>query len=512
MRSSFNSKIVKNTGLLYFRMILIMLVSLYTVRVVLNTLGIEDYGINNVVGGIVSMLGFLSSSMSSASQRFFAFELGKGNIQRLRKIFNSTLLIYVGLSLIVLILSETIGLWFLNNEINVPFERRVAANWVYQFSVFSFILTMITVPFNALIIANERMNVYAVVSVLEVVLKLGIVYLLVVLPYDKLIIYALLSFVVSVLITLLYMVYCYRNFKESKICLSFDKMDLKNILAYSGWNLFGALANVFNNQGLNILLNIFFGPIVNTSKAIASRINSTVSQFVLNFMTASRPQIIKSYSVGNRGEMLNLVFQTSKYSFVLLFIATLPFLFETRYLLVLWLEDVPDSAIVFVRLALICSLIDSLSYPLMTAAQATGKIKVYQIVVGGIMLLGLPISYLFLKLGFEAYVVFIVSIVISFITLFVRLVFLNRMIDLNVFGFIKDIIFPILLVIAFSLPLPFFLNVIMELGFVKMLTVTSLSFFNSVISVYFFALNKEDRVFVLKFLKKNINFKKNVNG
>jgi O-antigen/teichoic acid export membrane protein len=278
-----NKRIAKNTLMLYFRMLLIMGVSLYTVRIVLNTLGVEDYGIYNVVGGIVVMFSFLSNTMASASQRFFAFELGRKDYDQLKKTFSMTVTIYLIIAVIILILAETLGLWFLNTQLSIPVERMETANWVYQFTIFSFMMTMLTVPYNAAIVAHERMNVYAYVSIVEAFLKLLIVYILVLFSYDKLKLYAILMFGVTTFITLIYRTYCKRQFQECSYNFYWEKPLFKELIGYSGWNLFGAIAGILNNQGINILLNIFFGPIVNAARAIAYQVNTAVNQFVTNF-------------------------------------------------------------------------------------------------------------------------------------------------------------------------------------------------------------------------------------
>lgn len=294
--SSNTTRIAKNTIFLYFRQILIMLVSLYTVRVVLNVLGAEDYGIYNVVAGVVTMFSFLSGAMASASQRYFSFDLGKGDTEHLKITFSVTLSIYLLLILVVVILAETVGLWFVNNKLVIPPERMMAAKWIYQFAVLNFVVTMITTPYMAIIIAHKKMSVYAYVSIIEVSLKLGIVFLLKVLPYDKLIVYGILLAVVSFINTSIYRFYCYKNYSECKFLFVKDKKLFKELISYSSWNLFGSVASMVRNQGLTILLNLFFGPLINALRAVAMQVNVAVLSFAQNFSTALRPQIIKSYA------------------------------------------------------------------------------------------------------------------------------------------------------------------------------------------------------------------------
>ncbi|MBP1675654.1 MAG: polysaccharide biosynthesis protein [Bacteroidetes bacterium] len=500
-----NKRIAKNTLLLYFRMLLLMGVSLYTVRVVLNTLGTVDYGIYSVVGGIVTMFSFLSNTMASASQRFFSYELGRGNYEQLKKTFSMTMTIYAMIALVILILAETVGLWFLNNKMTIPAERMEAANWVYQFSILSFMMTMITIPFNAAIIAHERMNVYAWVSIVEVLLKLLVVYLLVAFSIDKLKLYAILIFGVTTLVTFIYRSYCIRKFNECRFSFYWNKKLFKEILSFSGWNLFGALAGIFNNNGINIVLNMFFGPIVNTARAVAYQVNSSTNQFVQNFMTASRPQITKLFASGEQEQMMKLVFQSSKFSYILLFILSMPVLLETHFIFKVWLNDVPEYVVLFTRLIIIGTLIDSTSYALQTAAQATGKIVTYQAVVGGMMILNLPLAYLLLRLGHAPQSVFYLSIANSAVCLFLRLYMLSKMIHLSVSDFAYRVLLPLFLVtiIAYIAPLTILMN--LDMGFSRFFIILCAGFISSISTIFFIGLTKNEKQFALQTVK---NFKK----
>ncbi|MDU0808910.1 hypothetical protein [Aquirufa regiilacus] len=481
-----------------------MAVSLYTVRVVLNTLGVVDYGIYNVVGGVVTMFSFLSGTMASASQRFFAFELGRKNYEQLKMIFSMTMNIYILIAIVILLLSETVGLWFLNTQMTIPVARIEAANWIYQFSIFSFMMTMFTIPYDAAIIAHERMNVYAWVSILEVLLKLFVVFLLLVFSLDKLKLYSILVFGVTTIVTLIYRSYCKRKFQECNFSLYWNTNLFKEIASYSGWNLFGALAGVFNNNGINIILNMFFGPIVNTARGIAYQVNSSINQFVQNFMLAARPQITKFYADGENEKMLKLVFQSSKFSFLLLFLLTMPVLLKTHFIIALWLKIVPENVVMFTRLNIVSALIESFSYSLQTAAQATGKIRNYQSVVGGMMLLNLPLAYLFLEMGYPVQIVFYLAILNSMFSLVLRLVMLNKMIEFPISSFILHVILPSVIVTIVAYIPTFILSQNLKENFTNFLVVSVIGLITSITTIYLLALTKNEKSFLLESIKKSI--------
>lgn len=491
-----NKRIAKNTLLLYFRMLLTMFVSLYTVRVVINALGVVDYGIYNVVGGIVVMFSFLSNTMASASQRFFAFELGQNQLEKLKQTFSLTVTIYIIISLVVLILAETIGLWILNKILIIPQERMEAANWIYQFSILSFITTIMTIPYNAAIIARENMSVYAYVSIFEVILKLIIVYLLVLFSFDKLKLYGILLFTTTCLTTYIYRTICIKKYEECRFKFYWNKKLFHTLISFSGWNLFGAVAGVMNNQGINILLNIFFGPIVNAARGIAFQVNAAVNLFVMNFHTAVKPQITKYYAAGDKEKMMILVFQSSKFSYFLIFILSMLFILETHFILELWLKNVPEYVVLFTRLVIINALIDSLTYSMQTAAQATGKIKMYQFVVGGMLLLNLPISYMLLKIGFPPQATLYTSIIISTSCLFVRLFMLKYLIKLQLKEYIYNVLGKIVIVsiIAYLIPILIINNISESLT--RFIITGIIGFATSIISVYVVGLTINEKKYI----------------
>ncbi len=431
-----------------------MSISLYTSRVVLATLGVEDYGIYNVVGGFVAVFGFLNNSMATATQRFLSYEIGQRDYAQLARVFSMSVNIHFVIALIIFLLAETIGLWVVDTQLTLPDERIAAAKWVYQFSILAFLVNVVSVPYNAAIIAHERMNVFAWVSVIEVSLKLLIVFMLQWIGYDKLKLYAVLIFGVALIIRVIYGAYCKVNFSESKFRFFWDKPLFKTLLSFAAWNLWGNVAVAMYSQGVNILLNIFFGPVINAARGIAYQVQGTVNGFVQNFQMAINPQIVKSFAADDRNYMHQLIFQSAKYSFFLLFVLSVPILLETETILKLWLNIVPENTVMFTQLVIINALIDSISGSLMTAAQASGKIKLYQGVVGGLLISILPISYLFLKLGFPPEITLYISISVSVIALFSRLIIISPLVNLSIKGYLKNVVLRIALVVIFTITLP----------------------------------------------------------
>jgi O-antigen/teichoic acid export membrane protein len=488
---------------------LIMLVSLYTVRVILNTLGVIDFGIYNVVGGVVVMFSFLSNTMASASQRFFAFDIGRNDLQQLKRTFSMTINIYVIIGLIILLLAETVGLWFLNTQMVIPPDRLEAANWIYQFSILSFLVTIMTIPFNAIIIARENMSVYAYVSIVEVILKLVVVYLLVLFTSDKLKLYAILMFATTIIISFIYFVICKRKYEETSFKFYWDKGLFKTLISYSGWNLFGTVTGMANDQGMNLLLNVFFGPAVNASRAIAYRVNMAISSFSQNFYTAVNPQIIKSYAKGDSDNMIKLIFKSSKFAYYLLLLISLPVLLEIEFVLSLWLKHIENDMIIFTNLAIIYALINSLENPLTQAARSTGRIKNYQLAVGSITLLALPISYYLLKINFKAESTMYVLIIISFSSLFARLWVLKDLINFPVSGYLRHVLFIVVLVSVISIIIPALVLFNMNDGLLRFFIVSILSILSVFGTVFIIGLTDDEKLFlkgiIVVRLKKYLN-------
>lgn len=501
-----NKRIAKNTLFLYFRMLLIMGVSLFTVRVVLKVLGAEDYGLHNVIGGVVVMLSFFTSTMTSASMRFFTFELGRKDYTKLNQFFNLTIFTYVGIAILILILAETVGLWFVKTQLTIPKDRLNAALWVYQFSIGTFIVQMFVIPFNSMIIAHEKMNIYAIISIIESLLKLLIVYFLVIITsIDKLVLYSILLLIVSIIISSLYILYCFKNYDECKIKWFYDKQMVKELLTYSGWSLWGAVSLIIRNQGINILLNIFFNPAVNAARAIAYQVNTAVKTFITNFFQAVRPQITKMYAAGENNEMLRLIFQSSKFAYYLVLILSVPILMETPYILALWLTETPEYTIIFTRLVIITTMIESLSYPFQTSISATGKIGLYQTITGGLLILNLPFSYLLLKLDYPPQSTFYVAIVVAILSQVSRVLFARKMHQMLISLYLKDVVLTILLVSFMSFIAPIIISSsIEEQSVSRFVLIIFTSLVSSLFAIVTLGLSKGEKVVIKTFIKQKI--------
>ena len=491
-----NKRIAKNTLLLYVRMLFIMGVSLYTSRVVLNTLGVEDYGIYNVVGGVVAMFGFINGAMSSATQRFITFALGKGDMDNLQKVFSTTLQIHALIATIIFILGETVGLWFMYTQMQIPADRMDAAFWVLQCSIMSAIVMIVSVPYNADIIAREKMSAFAYISILEAVLKLAIVFLLLVFTQDKLVLYSALVLCVQLFIRFCYGHYCNKHFPESKYRHVWDKRLFKEMTGFAGWSMFGNLSAVLYGQGLNMLLNVFFGPVVNAARAVAVQVQSVMQQFVSNFQMALNPQITKTYAKGEMDEMHQLMFRSARFSFYLLFLLSLPVLFETDFILTIWLKTVPDNTVTFLRIIICTSLIYTLANPLIIANQATGKVRKYQAVCGSILLMILPVSYVCLKLGCPAYSVFIVHFCMEALTQLARIIMLRPLIGVKIKDFFKHIYARVFIVIVLSSIAPVAVYHNMNDTVLRFFVLSTACLLSVGIVVYSVGLSQSERAFV----------------
>lgn len=499
-----NKRIAKNTLLLYFRMLLMMFVTLFTSRVVLDKLGVTDYGIYNVVGGVVAMLGFLNSSMSNAVQRYLSFEIGKNNEAGVNRIFNVSLFAHVGIAVFVFVVMEIVGVWYLNTHMNIPAERMDAANWVLQCSIFATLFTIVQVPYNAIIISKEQMGIYAYISILEVVLKLLVVYMLAIGNFDKLKLYSVLIMVVTIGIVMIYRFYCTRKYKEAKFKFIKDWNLLKQIVGFASWNMLGELAWVFTGQGVNIILNSFFGPVVNAARGLAEQVNGAVNRFVANFQTAVNPQLIKNYASDQLGEMKTLLFRSTRFSYYLLLALSLPIILKMDFILHLWLKEVPDYTTGFCQLVLVSSLVSTLSNLLAQVARAYGKIRNYQIIVSIFLFLNFPLSYIVLKFGGSPLSTMFVNIGINAMLLFVRLRLTNRMIQMTYGSFIRNVLFPVIIVTAVALVIPLTIYFMLDNSIISFIIVCLVSFVSVGVSTYALGMNANERLYILAAISKII--------
>lgn len=498
-----NKRIAKNTLMLYIRMMLVMLISLYTSRIVLEILGVDDYGIYNLVGGVVSMFVFLNSALGSTTSRFMAFGLGKENMFQLKKIFSSAFTIHVFFAFVILILLETIGIWFLNFELVIPAERLCAANWVLQFSIFSSVIGIIQVPLTATIIAHERMNIYAYIGIFDVTMKLLIVILLKNSEFDKLITYGFLLSTISLFLFIIYNIYCKIKFIEYNPRFLFEKSLFKEMLCFSGWSFIGSFSSIMKYQGINMIVNIFYGPAVNAARGIAYQVGFAVSSLTQNFIIAINPQIIKNYANGEISTMISLLIRGAKFSYFLLLLLGLPLMFETEFILNLWLIDVPVYSVIFTRLIIINLLLESFTFVLGASIQATGKIKMYQIIVGGFLLLNLPISYLFLNKGFSPQSTLVVSIVLASLALILRIVIIKIQIpELNVKQFTYKVFVVGAIVTLSAISVPFLIRSYLEPGWTKFLIVSISGFFSTSSAIWILGLTKNERSFFVNFIRR----------
>lgn len=438
-----NKRIAQNTIALYFRTLITMAVGLYTSRVVLNVLGVEDYGIYNVVGGVVAMFNIVTASLSQAISRYITFELGKENNKRLHAIFCTSVNIQILMSFVVLLLAECLGVWFLNGKMNIPPERMHAANWVFQFSIFTFIVDLISVPYNAAIIAHEKMKAFAYVGVLEAFLKLAVVGVLLISPIDYLIVYAFMVFVVAIAIRIVYGIYCKKNFVECSYSFIMDRCLLKEMTGFAGWNTIAATAFIFNTQGINILCNLFFGVSVNAARGIATQVESIVRGFVMNFTTAVRPQIIKCYSSGEHKYMFDLLCTSTKFSYFLMFVFAMPFMFEADYILRIWLTTYPPLAPCFVRLSMIVTLSMLLGEMFFTNVLAIGKLKRYMISECAVTFFIFPLSYIMFSLGAPSFIPYVFFAFAYCILVIIRICYLHREEKFPISKFMNSVVVPV---------------------------------------------------------------------
>lgn len=501
-----NKRIAKNTIMLYVRMLLSIVVSLYTSRVVLQTLGIEDYGIYGVVGGVVVMFSFLNGAMATSTSRFLTFEIGKKDLERLRATFVSAFAVHLIIGIIILALAETVGMWFLCEKMVIPSDRTAAAHWVYQCAIIGMLISVTQVPYNASIVAHEKMDVYAYFELLNIFLKLGIVYLLLIGNIDKLILYAILMLVVQLFIAFAYRWYGARHYEECRLSTKIDMTIAKPMMKFTGWALFGNIAYLGFTQGLNIILNIFFGPIVNSSRSIAVQVQGTVNSFWTNFQTAVNPQIIKSYAQNEKERLQSLVNRSCLFSFYLLLIFAVPIVIYTSEILTIWLGTVPNYTVQFVQCALFISLVDSMAEPLVTSIKANGNIKAYQIVISIMFMIILPISYIILRMGGMPIVVYIVHFFIAVLCFIVRLYYARTLTGLSIRKYAQNVILKagVVTVGVMALTL-FYKHIIVPTSTFTVLLSCACTALLTVLIIFCLGLSKEEKTLITSFIRTKLH-------
>lgn len=499
------SRIAKNTFALYLRMLLSLFVSLFTSRVVLNALGFEDYGIHNVVGGIIVLFSFLNGALAGGTQRFLTFELGKRDYIQLKKVFNMSVNIHVLLAIIILLLSQTIGLWFLNHKLVIPENRIQAANWVYQFAVITSIFSIIQVPYIASVTSHEKFKIYALTDIVKVFFKLLIAVLLVyVTNMDKLIFFSSLNTVVAFGVFLFYKMYSKKQFNECTYHYIWDKELFKTLSSFSSWALLGGSSHILMTQGMNILINLFFGVTVNAARGITVQLGHAITSFVDSFMTAIKPQIIKNYASGDFKTLSKLVFQGAKFSFLIVLIFTLPIFIEIEIILSLWLKNIPNYTIVFIRLNLIVIQIYSFTNTYLTAITATGKIRSYQSYIALFVFILFSITYYLLKKGFPPETTYFIYIIIAFVVMLLRIIHVQKLIGFKIWDFMKNVLTKGLLIFILSLITPTLIYFYLEQSIIRLGFVTFSSFVSIILFSYLFAITKGEKEIVMKYIRNKI--------
>lgn len=510
MSGSNTTRIAKNTVFLYLRSLIVLAIGLYTSRVVLQVLGVEDYGIYNVVGGVIGMLGLLSSTMRATYQRYYNVEMGKKNTPGVIKMFQLSLTSQLILAIVVLVLGETLGLWFVMNKLVIPENRLNAALWIYQASMISFIIGIFSTPFGASIVAYEKMGYFAVLSIIDAALRLGIVFLIKILPGDSLIIYAYLLSIISLVNILLNVVYCKLKIPTTKIKLIWDGKELKSMFLFSWWSIFGELGITVKTQGINIILNLFFGPVVNAARGVASQILNAVRQFIRSFQTSFRPQLTKSYASGDYGYMRVLYYSATKFSYYLLFTLSLPIIMETPYILHLWLgNNVPEYTAVFTRLVLVTSFVSAFANPTSCIVYATGRIKLMSIIVGVGNILILPVAWLFLELGWSPVSTLVVSLIMTVLIQFARMLVTAKVAPIPLSDYCKKVILPTALFSILTPWIPYLLVKLLPVSIWRLLLTGAISVLMCVLFGWTVGLNKQEKKFLLSKVQSLLHKKSN---
>lgn len=502
-----NTRIAKNTILMYIRMAITILIGLFSVRIVLKAIGIQDYGLYNVVSGIVVMLAFLNNTLAGASQRFLSYELGKGNYDRLSRIFGTSIFLYIAFCLLIVILAETIGLWYVNYKLTIPSGRIIATNWIYQFSILSFIFTVISAPYNACIISHEKMEIYAYVSIAEALLKLSLVYYLLICNGDKLILYGLFLMIISLVQYIFYRIYCRKQFVESHYYLNFQKDYIKEFGTFAGWNVWGAISQMCMGQGVNLLLNAFFNVVINAARGLAYQVDRAINSLVQNFFIAIRPQIVKNYASGEFDDMYKMVFISTRLGYYLMFVISIIFIIGMPAILSLWLGEYPEETVLFADLVIIANLINVISQPFSMVIIASGKIAKYQFICGLANILVLPVSWILLKISDDynlPFYVIIISATIASAWTFIRSYQIQKF---NVSNLIK-ILIRLLIVTLIVTVTSYSIKELVKNNIIGLIILSISIFTISVASIIVFDLSKLERIYILHYLKNFFKHKK----
>lgn len=499
-----NKRIAKNTLMLYFRMLLTLAVGLYAARIVLQTLGASDYGLYNVVGGIVTLFTFISGTLASGTQRFISFALGEDDVEKMKKVFSTASYLHVLFALIIFVVSEVFGLYLLYYQMQIPEGRLMAAFWVFQFSTVAAMVAVIQVPYMSSLIAHEKMDIYAWVSIYDAVMKLLIVYLIQVVEADKLILYAFLFFLVNLSTAFMYMLYCRSKYEECKMFGGFNKETFREIASFSGWNIFGCGAVALQGQGVNILLNMFFGTIVNAARGIAFQVNGIILQFVNNFQTAVNPQIVKLYASGNKSEMIKLMINNSKFAAYLLLLIAIPVFVELEFVLTIWLGEYPEYTPIFLRIIIIQSLVQTMTRPIVMGLHATGMMKMPNITAGIVLLMILPVSYILLNMGCSPVVIFVVNVIPWILETIIDSYWLYKYVGFPIGVFYKEVygrVIPISLLMLF---VPYLIHLMLEYGWMDFFVVCFVSVATSSLCIAYLGITKAQRTMAFNYIRSKI--------
>lgn len=504
-QNSDNKRIAKNTMYMYIRMFVTMLIGLYTSRAVLAALGFEDYGLYNVVGGIIALFTFVNSAMTNTTSRYITYYLGKKDVQRLQEVFSTAFYIHVLVAILIIILGETIGLWYVYIKLVVPDGRFLAAFWLYQFTIVTTAANVISVPFNSAIIANERMSAFAFIAIFDAVFKLLVAVSLEYIPYDKLIYYGFMILLIQLSINTVYWIYNYKYFEGSRIKKVFDKSLFKEIFGFTGWNLFGSFSSMFFSQGINLILNFFCGPTVNAARGISVQVEGLVRTFATNVQTAINPQIIKSYAQDQKDRFFSLIFASSRYCFYLLFLVALPIILEAEFLLTLWLGNFPEHTVNFIRITLISVTLEALITPMFMANLASGKVKLYQTVISIISMIFIPVTYLAMKLTLIPEIVFICLLAVRIVEIIARIFIVHRQVGLPRRQYVKKVLFNVMIVAICSAIIPVVVHLKMnESGWIRFFVVGIVSVFSVGLVSYFIGANSRERGLVKSYISTRL--------